>query len=96
MCFSPKVKMPKADPAKIAAPTPAPLAEEVKGVVFGGSGSSTEDDDDKDTEGTSSEVKSKGSGKSSLKIKLDTKKPTSGGGSKKMTIKSRMSSGGKR
>lgn len=91
MCFSPKVKMPKQDPAKIAAPAPAPLAPEVQGVQFGGSGSD-EDDMEKDTE-TSSEVKSsKRSGKSSLRVELKSNRPT-GSGAKRASVKSRM--GGK-
>lgn len=88
MCFSPKVKMPKVNTNQIKAPDPAPLTEEVKGVEFGST-----DTEEKDTEGTSSEVKSS-SGKSSLKVKLDTNKSTSGG-AKRMSIKSRMSGGKK-
>lgn len=81
MCFSPKVKMPKQDPAKIPAPEPAPLTEEVKGVEFGGG---KDDEDQKDTEGTSSEVKSSSKGgKSSLKVKLTS-------GAKRVSVKSRM------
>lgn len=93
MCFSPKVKMPKQDPAKIAAPAPAPLAPQVEGVQFGG-GSNSDEDLDTDKE-TSSEVKSsKKSGKSSLRINLS--KPTSSGyGSKRVSVKSRMSGGKK-
>lgn len=86
MCFSPKVKIPKSDPNSISAPTPAPLAEQVQGVEFGGS--TTEDKED--TTSTSSEVKpSKTSGKSSLKIKLDSGKSTSSG-AKRTSVKSRM------
>lgn len=88
MCFTPKVKIPKQDPAKIAAPTPAPLADQVQGVQFGADGDDTEDNKE-----TSSEVKStKRSGKSSLRVELDTSKSKSGGGSKKVSVKSRMKS----
>lgn len=53
MCFSPKMKVPKADTTVV--PEPAPLTEEPKGIQFGG-------DDDSNT--TSSEV----SGRKSLKV----------------------------
>lgn len=84
MCFSPKVKIPKQDPSKISAPTPAPLAEQVQGVQFG----ADPDEDDTDTKETgSSEVKSaKRSGKSSLRVSLSK---SSGGGAKKVSIKSK-------
>ena len=63
MCWSPKIKTPKVDTAKVRAVDPAPLTEEQKGILFGG-----DDDTDKDT-GTSSEVPT--GGKKSLKVKLD-------------------------
>lgn len=93
MCFSPKVKIPKQDPAKIAAPAPAPLLPQVEGVQFGGSGSS--DDEDKDAKDTSSEVgskTSKKSGKSSLRVELSDNRASksTGGGAKKTSMKSRM------
>lgn len=62
MCWSPKIKTPKVDTAKVRAVDPAPLTEEPKGILFGG------DDDDRDN-GTSSEVPT--GGKKSLKVKLD-------------------------
>lgn len=81
MCFSPKVKMPKVNTQQMRAQDPAPLAEQVQGVQFGGSGN---DDEDTGKE-TSSEVKTtKKSGKSSLKIEL------SKGGAKRSSVKSRM------
>lgn len=52
MCFSPKMKVPKADTTVV--PEPAPLTEEPKGIQFGG-----DSDSDK-----SSEV----SGRKSLKV----------------------------
>lgn len=62
MCWSPKIKTPKVDTAKVRAVDPAPLTEEPKGILFGG-------DDDENSSGTSSEVPT--SGKKSLKVKLD-------------------------
>lgn len=85
MCFSPKVKMPKVNTQQMRAQDPAPLAEQVQGVQFGGSGN---DDEDTGKE-TSSEVKTtKKSGKSSLKIELS--KDSSKGGAKRSSVKSRM------
>lgn len=89
MCFSPKVKMPKQDPAKIAAPAPAPLAEQVQGVQFG---SNEEEEMDKDTSTGSDTKESKRSGKSSLRVELSSNRQTSGG-AKRASVKSRM--GGK-
>lgn len=59
MCFSPKIKTPKMDTNQIRAVEPAPLAQEVSSVEFGGS------DEDNETEGT--EV----SGRKSLKVEKD-------------------------
>lgn len=63
MCWSPKIKTPKVDTAKVRAVDPAPLTEEPKGILFGG------DDEDDRNDGTSSEVPT--GGKKSLKVKLD-------------------------
>lgn len=90
MCFSPKVKMPKQDPAKIAAPAPAPLAEQVQGVQFGSS--ADEEATDKDTASNSDTKSSKRSGKSGLRVELSSNRTTSGG-AKRTSVKSRM--GGK-
>lgn len=84
MCFSPKIKMPKQDPAKIQAPTPAPLAEQVQGVNFG-AGSDEDETDTKDTESTSKQGKK--SGKSGLRVEL-----TQNSGAKRVSVKSRMKS----
>lgn len=64
MCFTPKIKTPKADPQSIRAVDPAPLTETPKGILFGG-----DDEDDNKDEGITSEVPTKG--RKGLKIKLD-------------------------
>lgn len=79
MCFSPKIKAPKVN-TNIPAPEPAPLTEEVKGVEFGSE--APKDENEEET-----------SGRSSLKVDLK-KKPTTNGGAKRVSMKSRM--GGKK